>query len=187
MEEVWKDIAGYEGLYQISNLLRIKSLERFFEVTRCGRVNKICQKEKILKCTPNGGGYYYVGLYKDNKKTTLRLHRLIAKAFIPNPNNKPHINHINGIKTDNRIENLEWVTHSENIQHAYNTGLKTAPKGDKSATSKSVSQFTKEGVFIASYGSALEAMRITGISNCHISAVIKSERPCAGGFVWKFS
>jgi hypothetical protein len=187
MEEIWKDVVGYEGSYQISSLFRVKSLKRIYEVTKQGRIYKVFQKEKDLKSTINGKGYYCVGLYKDNKKTTFLVHRLFAKVFIPNPENKPHINHINGIKFDNRIENLEWVTHSENIQHAYDTGLKIAPKGNKSVLSKSVSQFTKEGVFIASYGSGLEAMRATGVSNCHICSVALGSRNYAGGFVWKFT
>lgn len=117
--ETWKDIFGYEGLYQISNRGRLKSL-----------VGGWRKSEKILKSCHNTDGYLIIGLYKDKKRKTKRVARLIAEAFISNPNNKPQINHKNGIKTDDRIDNLEWVTSSENHQHAFRVGIKSQ-KGEK--------------------------------------------------------
>lgn len=110
MEEIWVDIKGYEGLYQVSNQGRVKSLDRII-VKENG--NKQNLKGKILKQKIHKG-YYTVYLSKNGNVKTVRVHRLIAMAFIPNPKNKPFIDHINTITTDNRIENLRWVTPKEN-------------------------------------------------------------------------
>lgn len=108
MEEVWKDIAGYEGLYQASNLGDIKSLFRY----------KITLTPSVRK------GYYIVGLYKNKKHKTFNVHRLIASAFIDNEYNKSQINHKDGNKLNNNASNLEWCTPKENTIHSIKTGLK---------------------------------------------------------------
>ena len=123
MQEIWKDIEGYEGLYQVSNLGKIKSIQYLNRVN-----NKSYPRNKILKIIINEKGYLKVDLYKLKKKKRFRIHRLIAQAFIPNPNNFPEINHINGNKQDNSINNLEWCTHSYNMKEAYKLGLVTPPK-----------------------------------------------------------
>lgn len=120
MEE-WKDIKGYEGLYMISSLGRVKSLQ-----PRGGNRNGMPRKGKEHILTPyiSSTGYYKVSLVKNNKRSDKRIHRLLASAFIPNPNNKPNINHIDGNKLNNRIDNLEWCTQKENTIHAIETGLR---------------------------------------------------------------
>lgn len=115
MEEIWKDIKGYEGKYQISNLGRVKSLN---------------YNTKILKYNSDGHGYLKVILYKNNKRKSHRVHRLVAEAFIPNLEDKNQVNHINGNKQDNRAFNLEWCTAKENVQHSLNTGLSERFKGE---------------------------------------------------------
>lgn len=123
MNEIWKDIKGYEGFYQVSSLGNIKSLGNSFR-----------KKEKLLKQHFNTQGYYHVLLCGKIKPRASVIHRIVAKAFIENPQNKPEVNHINGNKIDNRLENLEWCTADENRQHAYSLGLKC--EGEKHGRSK---------------------------------------------------
>ena len=124
MEE-WKDIKGYEGRYQVSSMGRVKS-----------NLKHQGTNERILKSLLCGSEYHRVGLCKKLELKCLLIHRLVAIAFIPNPKNKPQVNHKNGIKKDNRIDNLEWVTCSENHKHAFATGLKTGVRGEKNHLAK---------------------------------------------------
>ena len=112
--EVWKDIKGYEGYYQVSNLGEVRAIGHKWQ--RKG-VHKIKLHEN------NGYGYLMADLHKNNKSKSIAVHRLVAQAFIPNPENKQQVNHKNGDKTDNRVENLEWATAKENIRHAFDNGL----------------------------------------------------------------
>ncbi len=121
--EEWKDIIGYEGYYQISNFGNVKSLERRIEAGISRRGFRLI-KERILKPRIDNLGYYGILLSFNNIKRGFRIHRLVGIHFIHNPENKTTINHIDGIKTNNHISNLEWNTYSENNQHAFDLGLK---------------------------------------------------------------
>lgn len=119
--EVWKDVPNYEGAYKVSSLGRVKSLPR--EVKTHQGTRKL--KERYMANNDNGNGYKYVDLSNEGVITRNYIHRLVAYVFIPNPEEKPEVNHKNGDKADNRAENLEWSTRRDNEEHAYDTGLKT--------------------------------------------------------------
>ena len=119
--EEWRDVEGYDGDYKVSNFGRVKSLKR-------GKV-------KILKPMLQGD-YIYVYLCKDGKETSITIHRLVAKAFVPNPEGKPEVNHIDGNKLNNCAENFEWTTHSENLRHAIDTGLEIPFRGEQQRRAK---------------------------------------------------
>jgi hypothetical protein len=122
MEEIWKDIDGYEGFYQVSNYGRVRSLDRF--VKRLGFPFKV--SGKVMRQTKQNG-YPHISLTKDGQLKRAKVHRLVALAFIPNPNQKPCINHIDSVRHHNYPSNLEWCTHSENTRHAINAGRITVP------------------------------------------------------------
>lgn len=193
MIEIWKDIKGYEGLYQVSNIGNVKSLNRVLK-----RIdNKKCSiREKILKPNLEKKGYQSVKLcYLKNSKM-FKVHRLVAEAFIPNIENKPQINHKNLNKQDNKITNLEWCTAKENIIHAAKRGLLS-----RKPTKKQIEIFTKmaknnvinvcqydlNGNFIKRWNSIRDVERALKINNANITSVCKNKRKNAGGFIWKYS
>lgn len=153
--EIWKSIEGYEGLYEVSNFGRIKSLPRYVILGN----GKMCERlidEKILEQkTTTKFGYKKVSLNKNKKQKTFVIHRLVASAFIPNPENKPQVNHKDGVKTNNNLENLEWVTASENQIHALKLGL-VVPKRGKDHylynNPKANPQYGKKGILSPNYG-----------------------------------
>lgn len=123
-KEIWKDVVGYEGLYQVSNYARIKRLQ-----------NKGCRNERILKYGIQRGYHCHV-LCKLGKHTNISAHRMAAIAFIPNPDNKPYINHIDSDKSNNHISNLEWCTQKENVAHSFKHGFRTGIRGERNANAK---------------------------------------------------
>lgn len=181
--EIWKPILGYEGYYEISNLGNVCSLSRTI-INSLGYKKTI--KTRILKQGKDTDGYPQVVLYKNNKPNYCKVHILVAQTFLINIDNKPMVNHKDGIKINNRENNLEWATSSENTQHAYDTGLKHSLKGYDNVLSKSVVQYDMKLNKITNYGSTCEAERMTGISRRCISYCANGKTKWAGGFIWRF-
>lgn len=189
MEEIWKPIKGYEGLYEVSSLARVRSLDRNVK-SKASLSGYSKVKGRILSQGVASNGYCMVALYRDKEQKCRTVHSLIADAFIPNPSNFPCINHINGIRTDNRIENLEWVTYSENNYHAVRELGRAAPWkgkfGKDNPHSKAVQQFTMDGELIAEYVSAKDAARKLKTSQGRISDCCRGEKAHHLGFKWKY-
>ena len=187
MQEIWKDIRNYEGLYQISNNGNVKSLGRW---VNCKNKGKRWQEEKILKPSVEGNGYQRVGLHENGTIKNYFVHRLVAQAFIQNPNNYPQVNHKNEIKDDNRVENLEWCDAKYNVNYgtARERGAeKISKKLINGKKSKPVLQInTKTDEIIRVFPSAMEVERQLGFSNSHISECCKGNRKTCGGFKWQY-
>ena len=132
MIEIWKDIKDFEGIYQVSTFGRIKRLSRkTINEGLLGKNKELQLKEIILKPSTITKGYRGITLTKDKKRYPKKVHRLVAEAFIPNPNNKPQINHIDCNKSNNNVNNLEWCTNSENQKHAFKNGLNSSKKANE--------------------------------------------------------
>lgn len=179
--EIWKDIPGYEGLYQVSNLGRVKSLGRILNNGR----GQYSIKEAILKQNPNEKGYLMVCL-TDRGKKTHKVHRLVAQSFIKHPGGKCEVNHIDGSKLNNKACNLEWVTHRENMQHSFAKLNHKVLRGQESHLSKSVYQISLSDKLLNEFSSVGEASRKLGLGRANISACCNGRRTTAGGYKWKF-
>lgn len=178
MKEIWEAIPGYDGNYLASNKGRVKSVYRVLG-------NGGIQPEAIKK-QRNSKGYNVVSIKYNNIKKTLKVHRLVALSFIPNPDKKPQINHINGIKKDNRVENLEWSTGSENVQHAFDIGLNKQYTGSDHYMAVKVNQFTKDGIFVKTWGCISDACRRYNIKIQSLSSCLVCKSKTSGGFKWQY-
>ena len=176
MKEIWKDIPQYEGLYQASSIGRIRSIDRKITQTANGGNVKFSymKKGRVLKQTVQNGNYQMVSISINGKHRECTVHRLVASAFIDNPLNYRDVNHKNGNKTDNRVENLEWVSHGDNIRHSYHT-LK-----QKRHYKPIICCDT--GIV---YSSCKEASEKTGINVGSINHAVNGISKTAGGMIWK--
>jgi len=176
--ESWKNIKGYEGLYKVSNMGRVKSLER--TVTRKNGIKQTI-RERILKPSTDKDGYLLVSLCNGSGKVkTFKVHRLVCEAFYENPKKKPCVNHIDENKTNNVASNLEWCTYEENNNH----GTRNARSAE--AQRKSVGQYTRDGKLIKVWQSTHEVERQLGFNQGFISLAARGKYKTAYGYVWKY-
>ncbi len=183
-EEVWKDIEGYEGMYQISSLGRVRSVRR----SRTGPTGGVI-KERVLKRCYNDAGYPHVTLSRDNIRKTKLVHRLVANHFITTKHKGLLIHHKDGDKTNNNITNLEFVTPKQHYDREpkMRAGLWIGAKYGRKY-SKPIVQYTLEGERVAEYSGAYNAMKATGICSSCIGKVANNKKgfKTAGGFIWKY-
>lgn len=173
MKEVWKDIEGYEGLYQVSSFGRVKSFDSIDKLDRI-------RKGRVLKGIKDVKGYLLVNLYKNSIVSTKKIHRLVAQAFIPNPENKPQVNHIDENKTNNMVSNLEWSTSKENNNHG--------TRIDRMAKTQSIPLIAtnlKTGKSTEFYGVS-ECARQLNLNRGNITSVLKGRRNQTGGYTFKY-
>lgn len=185
--EIWKDIIGYEGQYQISSYGKIKSMERILPPNSFH--SKRHKKEKILNGSKDCAGYLRIRFSNNGVKSKyLSIHRLVAIYFIPNPFNLPEVNHLKGIKSDNRASELEWCTRSENQYHAYATGLKKPAKstmgGKWNKRSKPIIQIFEDGTTKVWEGIRM-AGRELNLNPSNLWSVIHGRAKTCGGFKWE--
>lgn len=175
MEEIWKNIRDYEGLYQVSNLGRVKSLG-----------NNKTKKEKIMKPSVNKSGYLLICLSKNGYIKNYLVHRLVAQAFIPNPYDLPQVNHKDEDKTNNVVSNLEWCDQKYN--NNYGTRLERVAEkttnGKKSKPVLKIDPISNE--IVAEFPSIMEVQRQLGIKHSHISECCNGKRNTAVGFIWQY-
>lgn len=160
--EIWKDVKGFESIYQVSNTGKIKSLARL----KPNNGGFFMTKERILKPGKNKSGYYQVILEKDGKRTSKRVHRIVAETFLDNPNNYPQINHINKNKLDNNLSNLEWCTNQYNAEYSHAKTINLYDKYGNLITVFNINKFCKEN----------------GIHFSNLLKVLKGQRNHTGGY-----
>lgn len=168
MEEIWKDVVGYEGLYKVSNTGLVKSIYWYGKY-----------REALLKQWPLKAGYMNVALYKNRERKQMLTHRVVAEAFLPNPEHFAQVNHIDGNKKNNYVENLEWCSGKSNMQHALTNGL--------CQIKKKVCQFSLDGNHVRDWDSATSAANYYHCSRQCIAACARGLKKSVKGYIWKYA
>lgn len=184
MNEIWKDISGFQGCYQVSNLGRIKSIDRY---VKCGKNGTKFQKGKVIKQSVNKYGYCQVRLSNGRKnKFSYTVHRLVAIAFIQNEIKYKQVNHIDGNKKNNNVDNLEWCNNSYNQIHAYKTGLQDRSKYYAGRPRRMVAKLSKDLRILEIYDTVTQASKENQISESCIDRVCLKQRKTTHGHKWSF-
>lgn len=181
MEECWKPIKGYEGLYEVSNMGRVRSLDRF---VKARNNKKRLVRGKMLLFGDNGHGYKIVNLSKENITNLCYIHRLVAETFIPNPDNLPQVNHKDENIANNKHSNLEWCTPKYNANYGSRNERNRLEKIENYG--KKVAQYDLEGNFIKSYPSLSKVEEENGFCPIAISNCCKGRRQTSYGYKWRF-
>lgn len=179
--ETWKDIEGYEGIYQVSSFGRVISMPRKVN----NRWGYFISKQKNIKPRISKCGYGFVALYKNNKRKDVRIHRLVANAFLNNLNCYPIINHKDGNKMNNNVENLEWCSYSQNTNHAIENNLIRFYKGSQNKKARKIAQCDLNGNVVKVWFGVRDVARQTGYSYGNIDQCIRNKRKTAYGYVWR--
>lgn len=182
--EIWKQIQGFKPIYEVSNMGRVRSLER---KTNCNG-GLFQRKERILKNTIDRNGYHFVFLYPINgRKRTIPVHRLVAMAFIPNPDNKPEIDHIDGNKSNNNPINLRWVTHQENCANPNTVKKLRQHIGENANHKKSICAYTLDGKLVGMWPTITMAAIETQTCRHSISYAANGKYKSANNLIWKYN
>lgn len=181
MHEIWRDIVGYEGLYQVSNFGNIKSLSKKWTGNNGSSRS---HDDIILKPFPTPKGYLKVKLAKSGIQKNFSVHRLVMTMFIANDNNLPEINHKNGIKSDNNLKNLEWISTSDNQLHSIHSLGRIFKRGSDHFRAVKAVQRSMKGNVIKIYGSITDASNELGINRPNIVSCLTGKRRSAGGYLW---
>lgn len=171
MEEIWKNVVGYEGLYMVSNFGEIISIKR----------------NVVLKPSINHKGYCHVVLSKQGGRKTLRVHRLVAQAFIPNLENKPQVNHIDCDKQNNSVINLEWVTNGENQLHAWSNGLQKDVTGHNNPKARKINQYDINGNHIKTWKCIKDICDELHVHRTSIHRCLNGKYKTSCGYIWKYA
>lgn len=181
ISEEWKDIQGFEGFYQVSNLGHIRSVDRF---VKSHHGKRIAKGKMLSPSKSKQTGYSQIHLYKFGSVYRYNVHSLVAKAFIPQ-NGKPYVNHKDGQKENNSADNLEWVTNAENHYHAVRIGA-NKNYGANNYKARTVLQLDKDGNVVKKWECIKDAERVLGIHAPNILKCCNGKRKTTGGFIWKY-
>lgn len=186
LNEEWKDIPGFEHLYQVSNYGRILRIGVYRVSARYYKKGRYYPTQ-IMTSSIGKHGYCRVQLFGHNGSfKTVRIHRLVAQAFIPNPENKPQVNHKDGNKQNNRVDNLEWCTNSENGKHAWDNNLRTKNFGKNNYMSKKILQYTSDKKFIKEWDCIKDISRSLGYNYGYIIACCQRKYKLGHNFIWRY-